>query len=165
MESESTAYTGWAIVELLGRRRYAGHVTEVVQFGVAMGRLDVPETADAPAQTIFFGGESVYQLSPVSEEAAKAVAQYSRPEPVHTFELTPKMKAVGAPRFWCPRCDNVQVDAEGELCGACGAEVEREVHGDDDEEGDRHGPGSAMFAKQTADEESGYEGPPPDDWR
>ncbi len=98
MSDESTAYTGWAVVELLGRRRYAGHLSEVTQFGVAMGRLDVPETDGAPAQTIFFGGESVYQISPVSEEAARAVCQYSRPEPVHRFELTPPTKAIEAPR-------------------------------------------------------------------
>jgi hypothetical protein len=97
---EGQAYTGWAVVELLGRRRYAGHVSEVVQFGVAMGRLDVPETDAAPAQTIFFGGDSVYQLSPVSEEAARAVCQYSRPEPVHRYELTPPTaaRALDAPR-------------------------------------------------------------------
>jgi hypothetical protein len=96
MSDESTAYSGWAVVELMGRRRYAGLVSEVVQYGVAMGRLDVPETDQGPAQTIFFGGDSVYQLSPVSEEAARAVCQYSRPEPVHRFELTPPTKALEA---------------------------------------------------------------------
>lgn len=98
--NESAAYTGWAVVELLGRRRYAGQVSEVVQFGVAMGRLDVPETPEGPAQTIFFGGESVYQISPVSEEAARAVCRYSRPEPVKIFELTPpsSSRVLEAPR-------------------------------------------------------------------
>lgn len=127
---EGQAYTGWAVVELLGRRRYAGHVSEVVQFGVAMGRLGVPETDAAPAQTIFFGGDSVYQLSPVSEEAARAVCQYSRPEPVHRYELTPPTtaRALEAPStVECSECGDIVADrptvpGKSPLCRDCDAD-------------------------------------------
>lgn len=137
MNEESTAYTGWAVVELLGRRRYAGLVSEVVQFGVAMGRLDVPETGDQPAITIFFGGDSVYQLSPVSEEAARAVCQYSRPEPVRPFELTPpsKARALDAPR---DPFEGRSSDIDPDLLGDAGRGDDDDGppldDGDDDEE-------------------------------
>lgn len=83
------AYEGWAIVELLGHRRLAGHVSEVAMFGSAFLRLDVPSD---PPVTQFYGGSTVYGITPTTEEIARRFATRNRPEPVHTWEL-PRIEA------------------------------------------------------------------------
>lgn len=46
--------------------------------------------------TVYFGGSSVYALTPTTEEAARAVARRNQPEPVHQWELPkPEVKPVG----------------------------------------------------------------------
>lgn len=37
--------------------------------------------------TVYFGGSSVYRMTPTTEEIARAVAAQNRPAPVHRFEL------------------------------------------------------------------------------
>jgi hypothetical protein len=37
--------------------------------------------------TQFFSGSSIYRMTPCSEEAARAVAAWSQPEPVHSWEM------------------------------------------------------------------------------
>ena len=121
-----TAYEGWAIVELMGHRRLGGRVSEAVQYGVAMLRLDVPkpctgitaiwcpthgdckcpeatrhERMDDPAcplhrpgsdheegfVTQFYGGGSIYCVTPCGEQEARAAALRSNPEPVSRYEI------------------------------------------------------------------------------
>lgn len=88
MSDESTAYTGWAVVELMGHRRIAGHVSEAAQYGTAMIRIDVP-TTEGPPITQFYGGASIYCLSPVTEDVARAVARRNKPAPVSPYEILP----------------------------------------------------------------------------
>lgn len=82
----------WAIVELMGHVRLAGRLTEEEHFGAKLGRLDIPK--DDGFVTQFFGGQSVYRITPVAEEVARAVAARSTPEPVHSWEMP---KALPAP--------------------------------------------------------------------
>jgi hypothetical protein len=89
MSEETRPYEGWAIVELMGHRRLAGRVSQAEQYGVAMLRLDVPPTEGAQAATQFYGGSSIYCITPVSEEAALLVARRSAPTPIQTWELPP----------------------------------------------------------------------------
>ena len=70
----------------MGHVRLAGFVTEEPLFGTALGRIDVPG-ANGSMTTQYFGGSSIYRLTPVAEEIARAVAQHSQPEPVHRWEL------------------------------------------------------------------------------
>jgi hypothetical protein len=70
----------------MGHVRTAGRVTEEERFGSKMGRVDVPR-ADGGFTTVYFGGSSVYRLTPCTEEAARAVAIRQQPEPVHQWEL------------------------------------------------------------------------------
>lgn len=95
MSDESTAYTGWAVVELMGHRRIAGHVSEAAQYGTAMIRVDVPGE-DGATITQFYGGNSIYCLSPVTEDVARAVARRNQPAPVSPYEILPP-KAMPAP--------------------------------------------------------------------
>lgn len=82
---EPDKFEAWAVVELMGHVRMAGRVTEEEHFGAKLGRIDIPSGEGFFTQ--FFGGSSVYRMTPVTEEAARAVAARSAPEPVHTWEL------------------------------------------------------------------------------
>jgi hypothetical protein len=86
-------FEAWAVLELMGHVRMAGRVTEEERFGAKMGRIDVPDGDGFT--TVFFGGGSVYRMTPTTEEVARAVAKGSRPEPVHRWEL-PKPEAAPA---------------------------------------------------------------------
>lgn len=84
--TESTAFEGWAVLELMGHRKLAGFVREVTVAGAGFLRLDVPgDGADAVTQ--FYPPSSVYCLTPTSEEIARGLAKNMRPTPVHRFEL------------------------------------------------------------------------------
>lgn len=87
-ESEKPAFAEWAIVEVMGRLKLAGKVTEAVLFGAAMCRVDVyPGDAAEPAMTRMFGGGSLYSVTLVSEATARAFAQQTVPEPVARWEM------------------------------------------------------------------------------
>lgn len=92
------AFDSWAVVELMGHVRTAGRVTEEERFGAKMGRVDVPR-ADGGFTTVYFGGSSVYRLTPCTEEAARAVAIGNQPRPVHQWEL-PKPEKAAARDAW-----------------------------------------------------------------
>lgn len=80
----------WAILELMGHVRLAGLVSEEMKFGVVMGRIDIPREADAlngAFTTQFFGGSSVYRLTPTTEEIARSIAKANQPNPAHRWEL------------------------------------------------------------------------------
>lgn len=88
---QADGFDSWAIVELMGHVRMAGRVTEEERFGGKVGRVDVPD-GDGFI-TVYFNGSSLYRLTAVSEEVARAAAKQNRPEPVHQWELpkpTPK---------------------------------------------------------------------------
>ena len=83
MTTES--FDQWAILELMGRVRLAGRVTEEEHFGAKLGRIDIP-TGDG-FTTQYFSGGSIYRLTPTTEEIARGVALRNQPAPVHRWEL------------------------------------------------------------------------------
>lgn len=91
MSDERPIYDGWAILELMGHVRLAGRVTEESHFGVALGRIDIPTTDGYTTQ--YFGGSSIYRLTPTTEAIARSVALHNQPAPVRTWEL-PKPQAI-----------------------------------------------------------------------
>jgi hypothetical protein len=82
----SDTFDSWCVLELMGHVRMAGRVTEETHFGAALGRIDVPGPDDT-FTTVFFGGNSVYRMTPTTEEVARAVARGSQPKPVQLWEL------------------------------------------------------------------------------
>ena len=108
----------WAIVELMGHVRMAGRLTEEEHFGAKLGRLDIPQQPDpgcpqclgkgltgepgallactspscSGVRTQFFGGSSVYRVTPCTEEVARLIASKSNVEPVRVWEL-PRLPA------------------------------------------------------------------------
>lgn len=65
-----SAFTGWAILELMGHRQRADFVEEVEVAGAKMLRIDI-HGKDEVVVTEFYGGSSVYALRPVAEEVAR----------------------------------------------------------------------------------------------
>jgi hypothetical protein len=76
-----------AIVELMGHQTIAGKVTEETLFGVAMMRVDVPETKNVAAFTRYYGASSIYCIRPTTEEIAKAAAEKFEERPVQNWLL------------------------------------------------------------------------------
>jgi hypothetical protein len=84
-----TAYEGWALVEQMGFRQTAGKVSEVAVYGTKMLRLDVPVFASIASKgdpqvlskdsksfvTLFCGGPSLYQVTPLDAETAIEIAR------------------------------------------------------------------------------------------
>ncbi len=86
--SENDNFGTWAILELMGHVKLAGFVTEEELFGGKIGRIDIPAGTDGEmAVTQYFGGHTVYRLTPVSEQVARAFAVRNQPRPVHIYEL------------------------------------------------------------------------------
>lgn len=88
MSDSITAYEGWALVEQMGFRKTVGKVTEVEMAGTKMLRLDIPSLDDAGVPTSwstrFCGGQSLYQVTPLTEEVALEMAKHQAdPRPVN----------------------------------------------------------------------------------
>lgn len=77
----------WGILEVMGRLRMAGMISEQTIAGAGMVRIDVPETKTAPAFTRFFTPGSLYSITPTTEEIARALAERLREMPVTRFDL------------------------------------------------------------------------------
>lgn len=84
--SESSPLAEWGILELMGHVRIAGYITEEEHFGAKVGRIDIPGP-NGETVTQFFGGSSIYRLTPCSEEIARAVARTGSHAPVSRWEL------------------------------------------------------------------------------
>ena len=102
----------WAICELMGHVKLAGKLTEEEHFGAKMGRVDVPRNhvhncpnckggkTGAPCPlcgggqvtTIFFGGGSVYRITPVSEEVARQVSKSLSADPISAWDYPEDLK-------------------------------------------------------------------------
>ena len=106
MTEQSESYEGWAIVEAMGHQQVAGKVSEAIQYGTPMLRVDVyvtkthegagmvaagieePDVEDkVRVATQYYGGASIYRLTPCDEATAlaamdRAVNSYTVPEVV-----------------------------------------------------------------------------------
>ena len=67
----STAYAGWALLELMGHRQRVGRVSEVEAYGGKLLRIDIPVGEGAEDITEFYGVTSVYALRPLAEDVAR----------------------------------------------------------------------------------------------
>lgn len=88
MESETkvpAGYKSWSILQLLGHKTLAGFVTEENLFGVTMGRIDVPPVGDIPGWTQYFGGASIYNLTPVGEDEARLAILKLKARPIEAY--------------------------------------------------------------------------------
>ena len=83
------SFEGWAIVEIMGHRRLAGYCSEAEMYGAKFLRIDCYGNPDSqnPTETQFYGANSVYCLTPTTEDTARRVGTIKRPEPVALWEL------------------------------------------------------------------------------
>lgn len=90
--SEATAqgFPRWCIVELLGRRRLGGMVSEAELFGRKMLRIDIPSAAepDQVLATQFYSAGALYGVTVCTEEVARREASYAQPRPMTSLQLS-----------------------------------------------------------------------------
>jgi hypothetical protein len=84
---QNEKFETWAIVEIMGRQRYAGLVTEQTLAGQAMLRVDIPATPKAAGFTKFFGGGSIHSLTPTTETIARGLAERLDQAPISVYDL------------------------------------------------------------------------------
>lgn len=89
-------FDSYAIVEIMGHVRRAGRVTQETHFGVPLLRIDIPQP-DGGTLTQYYGGQSIYCLTPCDEAAARAVALHHQPAPVQRYELAAPASATRLP--------------------------------------------------------------------
>lgn len=82
----------WALLELMGRQRIAGKVTEQVIAGTGFLRCDVPETKSNPAFTRFISPSSLYAINPITEDVAKMYAENLNVKPIDSWDLSAFMQ-------------------------------------------------------------------------
>jgi hypothetical protein len=110
MPEQATSFNTWAIVEVIGHKKFAGYVTEQT-FGVAtLIRVDVPATEQPskyglPARSTaeyskLIGVGSIYCITPCTEEVARkcatALEAHKDPIPVAIPEERRIPASVGA---------------------------------------------------------------------
>lgn len=91
MPEQAAPLDTWAIVEVMGHKQFAGHVTEQAIGGTALIRVDVPETVQPDGRRTatyskLIGPGSIYMITPCTEEvahaAAKSLERWNNPIPV-----------------------------------------------------------------------------------
>lgn len=89
MTEAKSPIQGWAILELMGHRKLGGLIEEAEIAGASFIRIDVPGESEEIIATQFYSASAIYCITPTTEDMARAVAIYSRPEPVSRWELPP----------------------------------------------------------------------------
>ena len=117
MSEENNGF--WAIVEVMGHKRYAGYVSDHIIGGASFVRVDVPDQDGYKAFSKMFGAQSIYCITPVSEDAAKAAAGRLKEQPLTEWDL---------PEEWRQKIRQPQLthdDDDVEWCTGCGEETFR----------------------------------------
>lgn len=79
------AFTGWAILELMGHRKRPGFVEEVEIAGGKLLRVDIHGEGEEIV-TEFYGAGAIYCLRPVSEEIARDAGKHMDLRPIRPVE-------------------------------------------------------------------------------
>lgn len=111
---EIVKFEQWAVVEIMGHRKFAGFVSEQSIGGSSFVRVDIPESETRgeklPAFTKLFGSGSIYCISPCTEETARAFASQIRSRAFELYEA-PRLELISTNTSsdddtWEPGCDN-----------------------------------------------------------
>lgn len=94
---EHKKFEQWAVVEIMGHKRFAGFVTEETIGGTPFVRVDVPEVTHndttLAAFTKLFGQGAIYCISITTEETARAFAAQDRQRAFAEYEA-PRLPAL-----------------------------------------------------------------------
>lgn len=94
MEKLHEQFDQWALVELMGRQRIAGKVTERVIAGAGFLQVDVPETSHNPKFTRFIAPGSLYAINPLDETTARMYAENLQVKPIDSWDINAFMRKV-----------------------------------------------------------------------
>jgi hypothetical protein len=95
MATDNETFAQWALVEIMGRLKLAGMVTEQVIAGQGFVRVDVPSVDGQEGYTRLFGPGSIYSITPCAEEIARRYCERNHTKPVTIYELAaPKPEIV-----------------------------------------------------------------------
>ena len=90
MENQNSTFECWAVVQVYGHTTYAGYVAERNLFGKVMCELTVPEVKNQevtlPSFTKVISPDSLFDITPVSEEYAKEMAVKLSKHPIEGYE-------------------------------------------------------------------------------
>ena len=100
-------FAGFCIVEIMGHKRLAGHVRAVELAGSPFFRVDL-KTPDGREMTQFYSPQSIYCLTPTSDEMVRQLVGMNQEEPVNRYELT----SPGRDRAECLILDDDEYDGE-----------------------------------------------------
>jgi hypothetical protein len=98
---KTEGFDSWAIVEVMGFKKLAGHVSEQQIAGASLIRVDVPECLTGervvPAYSKLIGVGSIYMITPTDEatarKAARVLAHQNDPLPIY---IPPEQKQLPA---------------------------------------------------------------------
>jgi hypothetical protein len=107
LEEEEKEVKEWAIVELMGKVRVAGLISEEQRFGVTFCRIDIPN-GGGDFVTQYCSGSSIYRITPTTEEIARSVARANFVQPAHRWELPQYRHDVES----LPDCDTWEEEME-----------------------------------------------------
>jgi hypothetical protein len=105
-EHVAEALGHWVVVDLFGRQRAAGYLTEVKFAGADFLRLQIPAVNGRQARTIKFNPSAIYATEYVDEETARVVAAMDQPpEPVSAWSARRMVAAGGSQLALAPPDD------------------------------------------------------------
>lgn len=82
---EPEKFEAWAYVEIMGHHQVAGRVTEQTIAGRVMLRVDIPEGDGF--RTEFYGGSSIFKLTPTTEDVVRKLLSRMHTKPVFAYLL------------------------------------------------------------------------------
>ena len=77
----------WGIVELMGHKVLAGHLTERTIAGAAFLHIRVPDGNGGWKTSKLFGAQAIYCITPTDEATATAMAAKSDAAPVNKWTM------------------------------------------------------------------------------
>lgn len=87
----------WCVLDLFGRQKAAGFLTEVKRGGKDFLRLAIPASNGQQARTLDYNPDAVYGIEYVDEETARLVAAHDRPpEPVSVWSARTMVRSSGS---------------------------------------------------------------------
>lgn len=91
---QAEQFDQFALVELMGRQRIAGRVTERVIAGQGFLEVQVPETKHSPKFTRFISPSALYAINPIDEATCMAYAENLKVKPIDAWDIHAFMQKV-----------------------------------------------------------------------
>lgn len=89
---QTEQYDQWAILELMGRTKIAGRVTEKTIVGAGFLNVHVPETTRHPSFTRQISPVAVFAINPVDEQTARFYAERLNEAPIEAWDISAFIK-------------------------------------------------------------------------